>query len=121
MPKGFLPRQDTGLLTAVLEAGPDVSFDAMKTLQAGWNRILRQGRHRRGLGSRRRPAQPDDQCRPSLDHAARRATTAAHVSPTLNARLRNAVAGIPGMTLYFEPVQDIQITTRISRSQYQYT
>ena len=34
MPKGFLPRQDTSLLTAVLEAAPDVSFDGMKRLQA---------------------------------------------------------------------------------------
>ena len=28
---------------------------------------------------------------------------------------------MPGMTVYFQPVQDIQISTRSSRSQYQYT
>ena len=28
---------------------------------------------------------------------------------------------IPGVILYFQPVQDIQIATRISRAQYQYT
>ena len=37
------------------------------------------------------------------------------------ARLQDAVAGIPGMTVYFQPVQDIQISTRASRAQYQYT
>jgi multidrug efflux pump len=36
-------------------------------------------------------------------------------------RLKEAVAGIPGMTVYFQPVQDIQISTRASRAQYQYT
>ena len=37
------------------------------------------------------------------------------------ARLKDAVAGIPGMTVYFQAVQDIQISTRVSRAQYQYT
>ena len=36
-------------------------------------------------------------------------------------RLKNAIADIPGMTVYFQPVQDIQISTRPSRAQYQYT
>ena len=33
VPKGFLPLQDTGLVTAVLEAGPEVSFNEMVRLQ----------------------------------------------------------------------------------------
>ncbi len=37
------------------------------------------------------------------------------------ARLKDAVAGIPGMTVYFQATQDIQISTRVSRAQYQYT
>src|SRR6218665_2286271 len=36
-------------------------------------------------------------------------------------RLRERVAPIPGMTVYFQPVQDIQISTQTSRSQYLYT
>jgi len=36
-------------------------------------------------------------------------------------RLRAAVAPIPGMVVYFQPAQDIQISTRASRAQYQYT
>jgi multidrug efflux pump len=36
-------------------------------------------------------------------------------------RLKQRVASIPGMTVYFQAVQDIQISTRASRSQYQYT
>jgi multidrug efflux pump len=37
------------------------------------------------------------------------------------ARLKQAVAPIPGITVYFQPVQDVQIGTRASRAQYQYT
>ena len=37
------------------------------------------------------------------------------------ARLKARVASIPGMTVYFQPVQDVQIGTQTSRSQYQYT
>src|SRR5204863_1518513 len=33
IPKGFLPLQDTGLITAVTEAGPEVSFAEMQRLQ----------------------------------------------------------------------------------------
>ena len=36
-------------------------------------------------------------------------------------RLKDAVAGIPGMYVYFQATQDIQISTRASRAQYQYT
>src|SRR6195256_2325839 len=36
-------------------------------------------------------------------------------------RLKDKVASIPGMTIYFQPVQDVQISTQSSRSQYQYT
>src|SRR5258708_34847222 len=37
------------------------------------------------------------------------------------ARLKETVSSIPGMTIYFQPVQDVQISTQSSRSQYQYT
>jgi multidrug efflux pump len=37
------------------------------------------------------------------------------------ARLKDRVAPIPGITVYFQAVQDIQISTQSSRSQYQYT
>ncbi|MBE0703067.1 MAG: efflux RND transporter permease subunit, partial [Afipia sp.] len=36
-------------------------------------------------------------------------------------RLKQRVASIPGISVYFQPVQDIQISTKSSRSQYQYT
>jgi multidrug efflux pump len=40
---------------------------------------------------------------------------------TVIERLHRAVSAIPGLVVYFQPVQDIQISTRLSRAQYQYT
>jgi multidrug efflux pump len=40
---------------------------------------------------------------------------------TVMDRLQRAVAAVPGVVVYFQPVQDIQISTRMSRAQYQYT
>jgi len=48
-------------------------------------------------------------------HEQRKADVAA-----VTARLKQAVAAIPGVVVYLQPVQDVQISTRASRSQYQY-
>src|SRR5262249_13125456 len=37
------------------------------------------------------------------------------------ARLAHRVADVPGVSLYLQPVQDLQVDARISRTQYQYT
>jgi multidrug efflux pump len=42
-------------------------------------------------------------------------------APVVIARMERAIAGIAGITAFFQPVQDIQIGTRISRTQFQYT
>jgi multidrug efflux pump len=122
IPKGFLPRQDTGMLTAVLEAAPDASFDAMKKLQAEVSSIFQQDKEVTGVTSVLGvgPLNPT--------------TNVAHFSITLRDRdgradsadviadrLKARAEKLAGAKLYIEPVQDIQITTRMSRSQYQYT
>src|SRR5215207_6830862 len=121
-PKGFLPLQDTGSITAVTQAGPDVSFAEMQSRQAKAAAEIK--------------ADPDVVGVVSV-------IGAGSVNPTTNvgrlvmtlkprgerqddvsvviARLKQRVAGIPGMTIYFQPVQDVQISTQSSRSQYQYT
>jgi multidrug efflux pump len=122
MPKGFLPIQDTGQITAVTEAGTDVSFAEMQRRQAEIETILR--------------ADPDVASVVSVigvsplnatPNAGRIAITLKPrsernvlVGPIVE-RLKEKVAGIPGMTVYFQATQDIQISTRSSRAQYQYT
>ncbi|MBV9980122.1 efflux RND transporter permease subunit, partial [Bradyrhizobium sp.] len=121
-PKGFLPLQDTASITAVTEAGADVSFAEMQSRQAEAAAAIK--------------ADPDVVSVVSV-------IGAGSVNPTTNvgrlvmtlkprgdraddvaiviARLKERVAAIPGMTIYFQPVQDVQIGTQSSRSQYQYT
>jgi multidrug efflux pump len=121
-PKGFLPLQDTGSVTAVTEAGPDVSFAEMQKRQAEAAAAIQSDPDVIGVVS---------------------VIGAGSVNPTTNVgklvmtlrplgerhdnvvvvidRLKQKVASIPGMTVYFQPVQDVQISTQSSRSQYQYT
>src|SRR5437763_10873901 len=122
MPKGFLPSQDTGLISAVSEAGTEVSFAQMQRLQIQVEAAIRKDPDVVGLVSvlgvsRMNPTpnagrlaitlRPRDERRASADD--------------IVLRLKQAVAPIPGMNVYFQPVQDIQISTRASRAQYQYT
>jgi multidrug efflux pump len=121
-PKGFLPLQDTSSITAVTEAGPDVSFAEMQSRQMAAAAAIQADSDVIGVVS---------------------AIGAGSVNPTTNvgrlvmtlkprgerrddvsaviARLKQLTASIPGMTIYFQPVQDVQISTQSSRSQYQYT
>jgi multidrug efflux pump len=122
IPKGFLPLQDTGQITAVTEAGVDVSFTEMQRKQAQIEQIVRADPDVAGVvslvGVSPLNATPNAgrlaiSLKPREDRVAR---VAAIVE-----RLKAAVAGIPGMTVYFQATQDIQISTRASRAQYQYT
>ena len=122
MPKGFLPLQDTGLITAITEAGPSVSFAEMQRRQHLVEDAVRKDPEVRGVVS-------------VIGVSPLNATpNTGHMTITLKprdqrtdlvgaimARLKREVAGIPGMKVYFQAAQDIQISTRVSRSQYQYT
>ena len=122
VPKGFLPQQDTGLITAITEAGTDVSFDTMQRLQNQVEAAIRTDPDVTGVVSVTgvSPINPT----PNAGHLSislrPRDDRSASVSDIV-ARLQDAVAGIPGMTVYFQAAQDIQISTRSSRAQYQYT
>jgi multidrug efflux pump len=121
IPKGFLPRQDTGQLNVVMEASPDASFERMKELQAKVSQVFLHDADVTNVVS-------------VLGVGPLNATTnVAHMTVVLRDRatrasagvvadrLQNAAEHVPGVTLFIQPVQDIQITTRQSRSQYQYT
>jgi multidrug efflux pump len=122
IPKGFLPLQDTGLIMAVTEAGPAVSFTEMQRLQASVERVIKQDPDVEGLVSvvgvsTLNPTPNAGRLAITLRPRDERRTRVADII----ARLQQQVAAIPGMTVYFQPVQDIQISTRPSRAQYQYT
>ena len=122
IPKGFLPLQDTGLITAVTEASTDVSFTEMQRRQHAVEAIIR--------------ADPDVTDVASvigvspLNATPNAGRLAVILKPrdarssrvdAIIARLQDAAARVPGMNVYFQATQDIQISTRLSRAQYQYT
>jgi len=122
MPKGFLPAQDTGVMIAMLDAAPEASFREVTRLQAQATELFLKDKDVRavtsvaGIG----PLNPtSNSARLTIvlkDRAARSAS-----AEEIAGRLTRMAGTLPGVTLYVEPVQDIQISTRSSRSQYQYT
>jgi multidrug efflux pump len=122
VPKGFLPLQDTGLITAVTEAGTDVSFIEMQRRQRLVEDAIRADPDVTGVVSviGVSPINPTPNAGRLAISLKPRDERRAHVDEIV-ARLKRAVAGVAGMTVYFQATQDIQISTRVSRAQYQYT
>jgi multidrug efflux pump len=122
VPKGFLPQQDTGMIAAVTEAAQSVSIPRMSTLQAQAADIIRTDPAVANVvsfvGAGSINATPNTgRLTIALKPRRQRDATAAAIATRLQARL----AGIPGLSVFMQPVQDIQIGTRISRTQFQYT
>ena len=122
VPKGFLPAQDTGVIVAVSEAAQSVSFTRMSQLQGQAAQIIRGDPDVAsvvafvGAGSVNATANAG---RLTIVLKPRREGRAS--AQQIAARLQDALHDIPGLITYMQPVQDIQIGTRISRTQFQYT
>ncbi len=122
VPKGFLPLQDTGLIIGVMEGGEEVSFVEMQRLRDAVETAIRKDPDVSGvvsvIGVTPLNATPNaGRLAVTLRARDQRKET---VAPII-ARLKRLVAPIPGVTVYFQPVQEIQISTRVSRAQFQYT
>jgi multidrug efflux pump len=121
-PKGFLPLQDTASITAVTEAGPDVSFAEMQSRQMTAAAAIQADPDVIGVVSviGAGAVNPTTNVGRLVMTLKPRGERRDDVSAVI-ARLKQKTASIPGMTIYFQPVQDVQISTQSSRSQYQYT
>ncbi|HET6238231.1 MAG TPA: efflux RND transporter permease subunit, partial [Acetobacteraceae bacterium] len=121
VPKGFLPQQDTGVLVAVTEAAQNASIPHLAALQIRAAAIVARDPAVTGVvsfvGAGTINATPNTG---RLTIALKPLQNRDH-APEVIARLSRAVTGIPGLTTYFQPVQDIQLGTRLSRTQFQYT
>jgi len=122
VPKGFLPLQDTGLITAVTEAGTDVSFAEMQRRQRLVEDAIRADPDVTGVASviGVSPINATPNTGRLTITLKPRDSRKARVDEIVQ-RLKQAVAGVAGVTVYFQATQDIQISTRVSRAQYQYT
>jgi multidrug efflux pump len=122
VPKGFLPIQDTGLIKAVTEAGPEVSYAEMQRLQQNIVDTIRRDPDVTGVISvvGVTPMNPTPNAGRLAITLKPRDQRAGFVTVVIE-RLKRAIASVPGMIVYFQPVQDIQISTRTSRALFQYT
>ncbi len=120
-PKGFLPQQDTGVIVAVTEASQSASVPRMSALQTQLAEVARRDPAVTGVvsfvGAGTINATPNTG-RLTIALKPRRERDPA---PVVIARLQAAMTGVPGMSVFMQAVQDIQIGTRISRTQFQYT
>jgi multidrug efflux pump len=122
IPKGLLPLQDTGLVTAVFEAAPETSFDAMVKLQDGLAEKVRGDKDVAGvvsiIGVSQLNATPNaGHLKVTLKPRSDRSASATAIID----RLSRSAGEIPGLMVNFQSVQDVQIATRASRALYQYT
>jgi len=121
IPKGFLPQQDTGAIVATTEAAENVSVAAMSALQLRAASIVEADPAVAGVASLvgAGAVNPSPNVgRMAITLKPRRQRDGA---PVVVARLQRALTVIPGLTTYLQPVQDIQIGARVSRTRYQYT
>jgi multidrug efflux pump len=121
IPKGFLPDQDTGFLTADTETSPDVSFERMNGLQKQVEDVIRKDPD--VLGAVSVVGVGTTNATPNVAHFALtlkpkndRQSSATEIMQ----RLTQAAREIPGIYTTFQIVQDIQIGTSRSHTQYQY-
>jgi multidrug efflux pump len=121
VPKGFLPQQDTGTIVGVMEASQDISIPALSALQAQAAAIAARDPAVTGVasfvGAGTINATPNTG-QLTIALKPRRARDGIDV---VIARLAPQLATIPGLTVFLQPVQDIQIGARTSRTQFQYT
>ena len=122
IPKGFFPQQDTGLIVGVSEAAPDVSFTRMMDRQRALSRVIAADPDVLSVSSAigadgTNPTTNSGRLSITLKPRSQRGAGAEQII----ARLQPRLAEVDGIALYLQPVQDLQIETRTSRTQYQYT
>ncbi len=121
VPKGFLPQQDTGVIAAVTQASQSVSIPRLAELQGQVADIVAADPAVAGVVSFIGAGTINATANTGRLTIALKPIDARDPAAVVTARLTRAIAGVPGITAFFQPVQDIQIGTRISRTQFQYT
>ena len=121
IPKGFLPLQDTGAIVATTEAAQNISIPAMSALQLKAAAIVERDPAVENVASlvgagSVNPTPNVGRLSITLKPRAQRPAIGVVMS-----RLQDAMRDMTGLAVYMQPVQDIQIGARVSRTQYQYT
>lgn len=122
VPKGFFPPQDTGVILGVSEAPETVSFSAMSRRQQELGKEILKDPAVESLSSfigidGVNSTMNSGRIQINLKNREERDATAEQIIR----RLQPKLSGIQGVTLFMQPVQDLTVEDRVSRTQYQYT
>ncbi len=122
IPKGFFPVQDTGVIQAISQAPQSISFSAMAEKQQALASIILEDPAVQSLSS----FIGADGTNTTLNSGRMAINLKPIGDRDLNAsdvirRLQGKLADVQGIQLFMQPVQDITVDDRVTRTQYQYT
>ena len=122
VPKGFFPVQDTGVILGVSQAPQTISFAAMSARQQGLAKVILQDPAVESLSSfigvdGINTTLNSGRIQINLKPLSERKISASAIIR----RLQPKLAQVDGITLFMQPVQDLTVEDRVSRTQYQYT
>jgi multidrug efflux pump len=122
IPKGFFPTQDTGEIQGISQAPATISFASMEQKQQQLARIVLQDPAVESLSS----FIGADGTNTTLNSGRMSINLKPLNARDLSAsdvirRLQTSLKPVEGIELYMEPVQNITVDDRVSRTQYQYT
>jgi multidrug efflux pump len=122
VPKGFFPVQDTGVILGVSEAPQTISFPAMSNRQQALASVILKDPAVESLSSfigidGTNTTMNSGRIQINLKPLEQRRVSATDVIH----RLQPNLAHVNGITLFMQPVQDLTVEDRVSRTEYQYT
>jgi multidrug efflux pump len=122
IPKGFFPVQDTGVIQGITQAPQSISFDAMAQKQQQMADVILQDPSVASLSSfigadGTNTTLNSGRISINLKGLDNRDVNASDVIRRLQSKLGN----VQGIQMFMQPVQDITVDDRVSRTQYQYT
>jgi HAE1 family hydrophobic/amphiphilic exporter-1 len=123
IPKGFFPTEDTGFLIGITEAATDTSFPAMVERQRQVADIVRRDMAVEYVNSTVGAGGPNSTANSGrmLVALKLKKERGGETGTEVIQRLRRSANVVPGIQIFFQSIQNINIGGRFSKSQYQYT
>jgi len=122
IPKGFFPAQDTGLLQIVTQAPQNLAFAAMAQRQQEAVKVILQDPAVATVASFIGVDGVNESVNTGrMQVALRPHDLRAEQASVVMRRLQERLSAVPGLQFYLQPVQDLTVEDRVSRTQYQLT